>query len=279
MKLACITPLFAPAGRLSTYHVFKDQFKKLGLPLFTGEVSYDGKFESTELGLKWVGDDRNILWQKEAILNALVEALPKEYDVIAFIDCDMVWPNSKWVEDGLKKLGKARAVQLFEKTLYYTADDFISHATYGWAAHQERFNPGGAWMVRREMFPLIDYMIVGGGDRAMARGWAGAPLDRTENFERNWVFMGQIKKDMLEQHKKCQNKIDYVDTENFHLYHGEMAARQYKDRLSCIGDYWFNPNLDIYRENGILTWSQEASPDLRLFVKNYFYGRTDIVSK
>lgn len=279
MKVACITPLFAPAGRLSTYHEFKKQFKALGIPLFTGEIAYDGRFESTDLGLKWVGGERNILWQKEAILNAMVEALPKEYDVVAFIDCDLVWPNSKWLEDGKKKLEKANAVQLFEKVLYYTADDFVMNATYGWAAHKEKYSPGGAWMVRREMFPLIDYFIVGGGDRVMARAWAGKKLDRTEGFDNNWVLKKQLAKDMLEQHKKCHNKIDFVDTECFHLYHGEMKNRQYKDRLACLGDYWFDPNLDIYRENGILTWSQESAAGLRSFIKNYFNGRTHVTSQ
>jgi len=277
MNVAAITPLFAPSGRLSTFHEFKRQFKSLGIPLYVAELSYNGVFESHGLGIKERADERNIMWQKEALLNALVDKLPAHYDAIALIDCDIIWPNSKWIEEGKKKLKKANAVQLFEKILYYNKQGSISHTNEGWVAHKHRHSPGGAWLVRREMFPLIDYMIVGGGDRVMTCAWSGTPLLRTEGFENNWYFMMKLNEDMNKQYKKCQNKIDYVDTPCFHLFHGDVLSRYYQNRLNCIGDYWFNPDKDITHEDGILAWTRNADPKLRKFVKNYFNKRNEPV--
>jgi hypothetical protein len=102
--LAIVTCHFNPAGypRLAeNYRIFRDALG--GLPLFTAEASFDGTFIS-DGPVRIEATEANILWQKERLLNLVVEALPAKYDRVAWLDADVVFRRPDWYEVASKLL-------------------------------------------------------------------------------------------------------------------------------------------------------------------------------
>src|SRR5262245_55052458 len=99
-KLWAITCYFNPIGyqrRLLNYRTFR---RRLGVPLVTVELSFDGVFQlgqgDADVLVQLIG--RDVLWQKERLLNLAVQATPDEGKQIAWLDCDVVFANADWAE-------------------------------------------------------------------------------------------------------------------------------------------------------------------------------------
>ena len=96
-----ITSYFNPMRsrrRLANYRTFRS---RLNAPLFTVELSFDGRFELTPSDadhlIQLSGGD--IMWQKERLLNIALGAVPGDVEDVAWIDCDLVF-ESTWLAAG-----------------------------------------------------------------------------------------------------------------------------------------------------------------------------------
>ena len=123
MAIWAITAYFNPAGfrrRYANYRVFR---KALGLPLLAVEWSPDGRFELTESDAERVirvsGGD--LMWQKERLLNIAIAGLPADCEEVAWLDCDVVFSDTRWIADTLGALQQAVVVQLFTKVVHLPA--------------------------------------------------------------------------------------------------------------------------------------------------------------
>jgi hypothetical protein len=113
--LWAITSYFNPMafrGRLANYRVFRAY---LNVPLVTVEASFNGRFElgagDAEILVQRLA--RDVLWQKERLLNVALGALPPECTEVAWLDCDVILAAEDWFERARDALDSYSLVQLF----------------------------------------------------------------------------------------------------------------------------------------------------------------------
>jgi hypothetical protein len=101
-----ITSFFNPAGfdsRRANYRTFRS---RLNVPLLTVELSFADGFElqptDAEILLQISGGD--VMWQKERLLNLALAALPPDCDLVAWLDCDVIFGSSDWPERARQQL-------------------------------------------------------------------------------------------------------------------------------------------------------------------------------
>jgi hypothetical protein len=113
--LWAITSYFNPARyrtRLENYRRFRAH---LTVPLVTVEASFDGRFElgreDAEILVRRRA--RDVLWQKERLLNLALGFLPSECDQVAWLDCDVVFAADDWPQRACAALTTHSLVQPF----------------------------------------------------------------------------------------------------------------------------------------------------------------------
>jgi len=129
--------------------------------------------------------------------------------------------------------------------------------------------PGGAWAVRRELFPIYDRHITGGGDTAMIEGWMGL---------RGTFFQGQMSPAWLadfqrwadESRPKVMGRMTTLNGDGVHLFHGSRANRRYIDRSRWLKDHDYDPatHMEI-APNGLLRWTAAAPVELKHLCADY----------
>ena len=202
--LWAVTSYFNPSNsrrRLANYRVFRE---RLGVPLLAVEWSPEGRFElgegDAELLVQVRGGD--LMWQKERLLNLAVARLPADCDLVAWLDCDVVFARADWPREVAARLGGAAMVQLYDEVVYLAPEPFealarplaldghpvrhvrsgllgarrppVSEARFGVSNDDVPYfvakpSVGFAWAARRDFLcrhPLFDVCVIGGGDSA-----------------------------------------------------------------------------------------------------------------
>lgn len=156
-----------------------------------------------------IGNQRYFV--KEQLLNRLICTSTKKY--VAWIDCDIVHDDRRWLQYAIKLLADWDAIQLFETLLQ---DGEPWHTCYGLGTGA----PGGAWIARRELIqPMPIDQIVGGGDEEHVKTWAPgriAPLPMKAN----------------------------------HLRHGAKLDRKYNKRHDVLAGFDFSRDMRM-ADNGL----------------------------
>jgi hypothetical protein len=291
-KLAFILCHFNPAGWQSSRENYLRTLQHLRshtTDIFSAEVAFEGQeFVSTSSTLRMRASDKHLLWQKERLLNLLVERLPAEYDKVAWIDADVIFLNQSLVQDAMEAVQKYKVVQLFSHVLYATHEGRLRSVkgNVGWRgarlleqskdARQLRCNPGIGFVLRRSVFPLYDRMIVGGGDQANLEAWTG---HRTP-------FMANGVPPVLSVHyerwgarafEKVDGSIGYIPGHCVHLFHGIPEHRHYDRRWIALRRCKYDPERDIAvdPENGLLRFTESCSVSLRKAVERHFFARRE----
>ena len=120
-KLAVLTTHFNPAGyerSRNNFNIFEEGMKKQGADLWIVEVAFgkdDFHLPSNEKTIRLRAGD--IIWQKEAALNVLIERLPSEYDKIAWVDADLIFNNDNWLNETSSILEEYPVAQCFDTLL------------------------------------------------------------------------------------------------------------------------------------------------------------------
>ena len=80
----------------TNYKMFRE---KLGIPLVTVELSFDGHFKLTDkdadisdTNLRW-----RRFWQQNRLLNVALKSVPPDTKFVAWIDCDVIFDRSDLV--------------------------------------------------------------------------------------------------------------------------------------------------------------------------------------
>lgn len=230
----------------------------------------------------------NCIWIKENLVNLAVEKMPKDWKYVAWIDADITFLNTNWVRDTMEALELWDIVQMFhtvvnlgprgeafktDKGFAYmhrkSGTPYVKNDKYGF------WHPGYAWACSRkawdQMGGLLDWAILGSGDRHMAMAWIGRVRDSCP---------GNIHKDymaMLEEYQMlCKGlEISNIDGTILHHWHGSLANRRYRERWSILTNYEFTPVDDIvYDSQNMLRLTE---PGLRMSdeLTGYFIGRME----
>ena len=226
------------------------------------------------------------VWMKEKLINVGIKMLPDNWKYVAWIDADITFLNPDWVQDTVEALQTNDIVQMFRTAVnlgpnneaikidkgfgYMHADSgtpYIKTDKYG------HWHPGYAWACTRKAFrvmgsSLLDWAILGSGDRHMAMAWIGRVLDSCPgNIHMSYKVMLS-----MEYQYKCQNfKVSYVPGTILHHWHGRFEDRKYKERWNVLVQHAFNPIEDITMSLRLTPSGKRMEKDL----KDYFEGRRE----
>src|SRR5574338_374892 len=120
--LYVITSVFNPMRYKMRWALY-DKFRIMvgqQAPLYTVEIAYgDREFAATQdnnpyhLQLR----SNDILWLKERSLNLLERILPRDWKYLAWIDADISFTRSDWVNETLHKLQVHPIVQMWSEAV------------------------------------------------------------------------------------------------------------------------------------------------------------------
>ena len=302
-SLWAITSYFNPAGyrtRLENYRVFRD---RLSVPLAAVELSFDGAFAlrpgDADALLQIHGGD--VMWQKERLLNLALGLLPESCDRVAWLDCDVVFAEDDWAAQASHALDEMLFLHLFRARADLSRDGRPHPGTPEFAAavpsmvhqilvegvpaedllvphpRQHRAASNGlAWASRRhvlERHGLYDACIWGSADRAMLC----AAMGEFEYGTRALLMNERQREHFLAWarpfHETVRGRVGCIPGVAFHLWHGEVADRQYGTREQRLQPFGFDPYRDIaLDEHGCWRWSS-PKPELHAFLAEYFAAR------
>lgn len=305
-----ITTFFNPVGyknKSENFRAFRGAIKKQGLKLIVVELTFNSStFElspkDAEILVQLKGDKKNIMWQKEAMLNVGLQHLPEDCDKVVWLDGDIIFTNDNWVNETSSLLEKYKVVQPFrnairvgpniKKVSRYSVvklrrefwDGSQSFAAVWPSKGNEmvagnffRYAPGYACAVRRSVIDKIkfyDSAILGGADSIMIRAFCGW---------RHFTHSTGLSKSLIKKqdfwsfktYQEVQGSLHFTTGDIVHLWHGNRKDRKYGIRDNILKQHAFDPDFDIVKNNsGILEWATEKT-QLEEEVKEYFYVRSE----
>lgn len=229
------------------------------------------------------------LWHKENMINIGVQHLPKDWKYVAWVDADVQFINTNWVDDTLNALQHHPIVQLFQTCVDTGPRGQALHIWKGFAWQYVRgaaldsrgyefWHPGYAWACTRKawnsMGGLLDIGILGAGDHHMALAWIG-------KYERS--LPGHISEEYRRRVRNFQDlcettirhNLGYVPGTIVHFWHGRKKDRKYIERWDILIKHHFDPLQDIKRDcQGLWAWTGNK-PDLERDVRQYFEQRNE----
>jgi hypothetical protein len=283
--------------------MFFDYIKKAKLDLYTVEMIFEGQsFQLTEKDATVLKQIRakDVMFQKERMLNIALDLLPSKYDQVIWMDCDLFFFEKDWPERVAKALETYQVVQPYNIAISLPLSKFEEFGEFqtniydcfgsgrikkSYAAYQSSKNNhanfhhghvGYVWAARREFInkhKLYDPIITGAGDLFMLMaftgnfGWLDYP-EELRGYDMNaathffdWGFP---------VYKDTQGKIGHTSDVIFHMWHGDINNRNYLDLSKALQKNRFNPQEDLKLEiNGSWKWASDK-PKLHQAVKNIF---------
>ncbi|MBI1374624.1 MAG: hypothetical protein GC159_18045 [Phycisphaera sp.] len=301
-----ITSYYNPIGfdsRLRNYRLFRE---RLALPLITVELSYDGVFrladDDAEMLIRIGG--RDVLWQKERLLNIALRSLPDDCDKVAWIDCDILFADDGWVDAAAEALDRHAVIQPFStmrelprgatpestepsamlsemtalaaRLMREPMDDVLRRPAKPLRRHSTAW--GFAWAARRDVIEphgLYDACIVGGGDRAMICGAMGAFEHAVEPLQMNERWAEHYRAWAEPFYASVGGNVGCCDATAYHLWHGDFDNRRYRDRHEQLARFDFDPATDLTpAPSGCWAW-RGNKPALHEWVRAYFEQRRE----
>lgn len=266
---------------------FLRQMEWQGVPVFGIELRLDtSKPFATGSNPNWQRVDvgmQNILFQKEACINRVVDTLPPEFTNVAWVDADLEFSNPHAFDVANSMLHSMKVVQMFDHAVWTNRagvevnrrDSCIRTGMDSrWLGH-----PGFAWAARREMFSnlggLYSTTPVGHGDTVFALAVTNGQI-RDPHGNKYGIGINTLAHDQWADRIKgwVGNQTGIVDGECWHAWHGELKNRQYVQRSELLKTFDHEEHLFINHQ-GILEWKLAAPQYMREYVVKYFENRQE----
>ncbi len=307
-EIWAITTYFNPMHwrrRLANYHLFRQH---LSVPLVTVELGYNNQFDlqpgDADILIQIPG--RDIMWQKERLFNVALGYVPPHVELVANLDCDIIFCDSDIWPKARQALQRFPLVQLYSHAAYLPADDSDNFelaaergeviAGFSWLREQGHpawslCNPawananspppvtyGMAWAFRRELFAqrgFYDAWIIGGGTRVHFFAAHGLIREAASAF--------RFHHDMSEHYRRwaepffsaVQGRWGYVLGTIAHLWHGDMGSRKHRQRYQEFSQFQFDPTTDIAMNRyGAWQWTSDK-PAMHDYIHQYIADRQE----
>lgn len=280
--------------RYTLFKEFKYRVERQGVSVFCVELQQgDRPFACTDsqnprhLQLRTFDE----LWHKENMINLGMARLPRDFEYVAWIDTDIEFMRPDWVQETVHQLQHYMVVQMFQQAIDLGPRMEVLHTHNGfawsyctrqpWKKGYVSWHPGFAWAARREaiddMGSLIDWGILGSGDRHMACGWIGQVAASYHG-----CIHSNYKSLCLQWEDRCERElkrdIGFVPGAIYHYWHGKKADRQYQNRWKILVDNQFDPITDIKKDwQGLyqLVVDTPRQQKLRDDIRLYFRARNE----
>jgi hypothetical protein len=303
-----ITAYFNPMRwhrRLANYRVFR---RHLSIPLVVVELGYDGQYELTtadaDILVQIPGKD--VMWQKERLMNIALQAVPRNVERVACLDCDTILGrNDVWCEAS-RVLDRSPITQLFSHVFYLPSDHPLDRKLiqqsqqrapgFAWLQEQgfsslELCNPtwanpndqppvsyGLGWAFRRELFAergFYDSWIVGGGTRLHFFAAHGHWQEAAQAFRFHSAMQNHFCRWASGFHAEVGGNWSYVPGEIIHLWHGAPARKKHRQRYEDFAQFDFDPRNDLeIDEFGAWRW-QSNKPRMHQYLRDYIADRQE----
>lgn len=228
------------------------------------------------------------IWLKENLINMAIQRLPKDWKYVAWVDADIAFLNQNWVEDTITELKSYDIVQMFQtcvnlgsknealkidKSFGYmhrgSGTPYVTSDRYGF------WHPGYAWGCTRkawlQMGGLIDWAILGSGDRHMSLAWIGRAKDSAPG-----TIHPNYKALLVEYECMCKGlEVSYVGGTILHHWHGRPEDRKYRERWDILTKNKFDPLTDIGQTDSGLVQLSDSGRRLEKELVEYFIGRRE----
>jgi len=305
-SLWAITSYFNPIGyqrRIQNYHVFRT---RLGVPLVTVELSFDGNFQlgrgDADILVQLTG--RDVLWQKERMLNVASQAIPDNVRDIAWLDCDVVFATADWAERASRALDHFALIQLYDERHNLPCDaaldrleplnavlptrSVVHMMVTGEAAAEDFFladSPltrrstcGLAWATRRDLLEdhgLYDACILGSADRAILCAALGRFDHGAKAASMTLRGIDHYREWARPYFDSVRGRVGHIAGRIFHLWHGNLQNRAYGERGRLLHEFHFDPYIDIaIDDNGCWRWNSDKRA-MHEAVRHYFELRKE----
>lgn len=240
---------------------------------------------------------RDVLWQKERLLNLAERLLPPSAKYVVWLDADVLFANSRWIPETVEVLQNkmicqpfARSIRLapgqiqpdsrnreiWESFAFVRGSDAEKAASENFDVHG---HTGFAWAARREIFSeigLYDRAIAGTADHLMAHAASGQ-IDHA--CIRRAFFSDTIRTHFSRWGKRffelVRDEIGFVNGDIYHLWHGELKNRRYLERTRELSGLNFNPATDLIVNRHNLYEFAAGRDDLRCWMREYFRRRLE----
>jgi hypothetical protein len=277
--------------RLMNYKLFRKEMDFVGAHLLTVELAFgEDDFELSDFPNVMQLRAKDVMWQKERLLNIGIKKLLKEgYRKVAWVDADILFEDKDWLKKLSEKLEEYPVCQLFSKIYRDRDRDRTGDYELGAVSSYKKESvfptlcPGGGWGARAEVLKeisLYDSAIVGGGDFLLFCACYNEALEDEETKERLINKYGNLFfKHYFNWAKKwnsiIKGKVGYVDVLAKVLYHGDHKDRKYDSRNDPLIKYKFNPEEDLKLDkNECWEWATDKKK-LHKTIRNYFYIRKE----
>jgi len=283
--VAVVGAFWSPAGsrqRLEALRVHAEHLRVQGLQLHLG-TDQDLDLPGVRVHrLAW----ESVLWQKEAILNLLIERLPPVVEYVIWADTDILWTDYRLGFLVREALQSHRVVQCWSRCTSLRDDCQVlpvGHAGIfsSMALHNATHEPisvdardshcGFAWAARRNVLQriggLYDASVFGSGDVWIAEGcWGqhGPAFD-----EMSHPMQRHIEEWCHRAYRVIGGNVGFVDVHCLHLYHGQWKRRHYVERRKIVREYDFDPERHIVKRNGLWEWTDDAPAGLVDWMHEY----------
>lgn len=233
--------------------------------------------------------DEGVMFQKEALLNAVAWNLPRQIQSILFLDADVILTGGRaQAEDAVTMLSDARLVQPFSVARWNDAAGRpgAPKAGTGWAwkngkdrdavADPVPYHPGFGIAMSRDTFQSIGGLhgcpITGSGDAALWQCALAPSLPpRIKGMSH---YTAPVPEDWrMRVRSVIGEAVGYVEGELTHFYHGSMRHRGYDTRHRLLAN--FRPSAHLRTPpHGLPAWTEQGAP-LRDAMRAYFDGRRE----
>lgn len=228
------------------------------------------------------------LWIKENMLNIGIRRLPDDWKYVAWIDADIEFQRTDWVEETIHRLQDAHVVQMFQSAIDLgpTGETLSVHKGFVWSYQNNMplskayssWHSGYAWACTREAYDmmggLFEYGILGSGDRHMALGLIGYP-DLSLNPELHQHYKDVVHRWSARALASIKKDIGYVPGTIIHHWHGKKRNRGYQDRWKVLINTGFDPLSDLWRDAYGLFRLEHDRIELRDAIRKYFRSRNE----
>ena len=304
--LWAITCYFNPVGykrRLENYQLFR---QRLAAPLVTVELSFDGAFQlrpgDADVLVQLRGKD--VMWQKERLLNLALGRLPDRCDKVAWLDCDMIFASDDWVQHADAALDEFALLHLYherhdlprevgpDELPGWTSPSPATSMVHRMAAEgvapgemllshprQDRRSSNGlAWASPRvvlEQHGFYDACILGSGDRAVFCAGLGTFDYCTRGLLMNARQEAHYLAWARPYFATVRGRVGYIPGVAYHLWHGELRDRRYGERDRGLQAFDLDPVSDIALDgSGCWRWASSKT-ELHAYVRGYFESRNE----
>lgn len=281
--------LFADGLRLTTRNLLVIELALGGAAFELGEVEHHVRVRAN-----------GVMWQRERLVNLANTCLPPGCTKVAWVDCDLLFEDSEWLDKTSAALDHHAVVQPFSRCLLLqrgvramsTSAEGVAQMWESAAAafardpsllrertFRSHGHTGFGWAARRELLDacgLYDACLTGSADHLMAHAFSGT-LDSgcVPRILGAGAHAGHFTKWAAKADCVVESRMGHVPGRVFHLWHGACADRRYHERNQEFQTFEFDPIRHLRRDqDGLWDWG-DAPAAVRTWAMEMFASRNE----